>query len=188
MVNHTVKIPADPITLKERETFKCLNGKCKGLLVPFDLAKTSKGLTVYTACYVCKRKFNIEYAEAKIQANLPSIQKFTWKCPRCGENALDIHKATRTKTRFLVESTCGSCKKDNSKSIDPAIYDKLVVLHSKKQLAIPAGTEGDISPAAATSAKFFPKYIICPSCQLEITEEFKGYCPGCGFVFKIDGR
>jgi ribosomal protein L37E len=186
MVKRTVRIPATPITLKERETYKCLNGKCNGLLVPFELAKTSKGLTVYTTCYVCNKKYNIEYAEAKIQENLPSIQKFTWKCPRCGENSLNIRKATGTKTKFLVESTCESCKKDNSKSIDRAIYHQLVTSHSNKQGVTLTSMGGDNTPAASRSANSFPRYIICPNCQLEIEDEFKGYCPGCGLVFSID--
>ncbi|MBN2151074.1 MAG: hypothetical protein JW839_06505 [Candidatus Lokiarchaeota archaeon] len=169
--------------------FKCPAGKCSGFLVPYEIWRSEKESTVFATCYACKKRYKFKLDAVRCNDWLPALRNFTWRCPFCGEPGLDVKKAVGNKV-FKVQVSCGKCGKGATKKIERRTYDVLVAGEDQKPEVVATAADANQTEAApqARVPAAPPKrvYIICPACDLEIEEEFKGYCPACGFVFSRD--
>jgi len=181
-----VKLGIEPATSHDLALFKCPAAKCSGFLVPYEVWRSKKGSTVFTTCYSCKRRYKFSLDVEKSDDWFPALRNFTWRCPFCGEAALDVKRAVGNKV-FRVQVSCGKCSKNATKKIEHRIYDVLVAGQQQRpeEVATTTDDKDAVAMETPTSTTIPPKktYIICPACDLEIEETFRGYCPACGFVF-----
>jgi hypothetical protein len=185
-----VKLGIEATNSSDLSLFKCPAAKCSGFLVPYEIWHPgTTTTTVFATCYACKKRYRFKLDAARRDDWLPALRNFTWRCPFCGEPDLDVKRAVGNKV-FRVQVTCGKCHKSATKKIEHRTYDVLVAGQQPKPECISTTTdEKDTSSPGTNQVPASPKkkvYIICPACELEIEEAFKGYCPACGFVFSAD--
>ncbi len=86
-----------------------------------------------------------------------------------------------------MQVSCGKCGKGATKKIEHRTFDVLVTGQQQTPDEIATATDEKETGAAErpvmTAVPRKKAYITCPARDLEIEEEFKGYCPACGFVF-----
>nr|MDO8111696.1 hypothetical protein [Candidatus Sigynarchaeota archaeon] len=187
-----VKPTPEAITEKDLAVFKCPAKKCNGFLVPYEIKRNPEKVTIFSTCYDCKKRYKFKLSMDDESAWMPSLRKFTWRCPFCADWDIDIKKAVGFYV-FRVSISCNKCQKNASKKIEHEIYEKLMAgIASKPQVSntkpgenLTEHTEPGATPAIKGPASK-KKLLVCPACELEITEEFKGYCPGCGFRFSAE--
>jgi DNA-directed RNA polymerase subunit M/transcription elongation factor TFIIS len=184
-----VKLGIEATTLHDLALFKCPTAQCRGFLVPYEVWRSEKATTVFATCFACKKRYRFELEALKRDDWLPALRNFTWRCPFCGETGLDVKKAVGNKV-FKVQVSCGKCGKGATKKIEHRTYDVLVAGQQQKPEEVVTTTDENRVVATkkmpATTATFKKAYIICPACDLEIEEAFRGYCPACGFMFSAD--
>ncbi len=194
-----VELVFENTTPKDMALFKCPAAQCSGFLVPYEVWRSAKASTVFATCILCKRRYKFKLEAWTCIDWLPALRNFTWRCPFCGEPNLDVKKAVGNKV-FRVQVTCKKCGKGATKKIEHRTYDVLVAGQQPKpeRIIIPTDEkdtgsskvdptdEKDTGSSEINQVPASPKkrvYIICPACDLEIAEAFKGYCPACGFMF-----
>ncbi len=184
-----VKLGIEATTLHDLALFKCPAAQCTGFLVPYEVWRSEKASTIFATCYACKKRYRFQLEAAKSDDWLPALRNFTWRCPFCGEPGLDVKKAVGNKV-FRVQVSCGKCGKGATKKIEHRTYDVLVAGQQQKPEEVTTTTDEKqsdtmLKPVLPVASRK-TVYIICPACELEIEEAFKGYCPACGFVFSAD--
>jgi hypothetical protein len=184
-----VKFGIEAATPHDLALFKCPAAKCGGFLVPYEVWRSEKASTVFATCYLCKRRYRFGLEAVKSDDWLPALRNFTWRCPFCGEPSLDVEKAVGNKV-FRVQVCCGKCGKSATKKIEHRTYDVLLAGQQQKPEEVTTAT--DEKPANSIEKPQVPTsppkkvYIVCPACDLEIEEAFKGFCPACGFIFSAN--
>lgn len=184
-----VKLGIEVATPHDLALFKCPAAQCSGFLVPYEVWRSKNESTVFATCYSCKKRYRFELEAVKRDDWFPALRNFTWRCPFCGEQALDVKKAVGNKV-FRVQVSCGKCGKSSTKKIEHRTYDVLVEGDQPRPDVVVTITDETV--ASTTEKAPIPQpprkkvYIICPACELEIEEAFKGFCPACGFMFSVD--